>query len=599
MIPNTIARMFVDTCDRYAGRTDKAVYARKVAGSWQTLTHDELRERVEAFALGLLACGIVPGERLGIVSENRVEWAVADFAAACSGIIDVPVFPTLTAAQMAEVFGDCEAAAIVVSNKLQLSKILSVREALPALRLVFVMNDDVELAQGCLRFADVEERGRASADAHTRAVQLRAMAERIAPDELLTLIYTSGTTGTPKGVMLTHGNVTSNIAGALDAIPMSDSDVLLSYLPLCHSYERMAGYYLAFGVGASTWFAESIETVADNLAEVRPTVMTSVPRLFERIRNRVLGAAAKAPAPRRAIFDWAMRIGQKHHVNPTPLTRAQVKIADVLVYSKIRQRTGGRLRFFVSGGAALSVDVGSFFFMVGLPILEGYGLTETSPVLAVNRVGDETLGTVGPPLPNVELRIANDGEILARGPNVMKGYWKRPQDTADMIGPDGWLHTGDIGRFDGHGRLIITDRKKHLLVSSTGKNIAPQPIEQLLTQSSLIEQAMLVGNNREYCTALVVLDAEAVKGALNADGVAVGDVVGGDAVHKRVWADIVRLQKDLSKYERVRRFTILGEPFTVENGLMTPTLKVRRKAVETRYAAEIEAMYSGPDTDTA
>jgi long-chain acyl-CoA synthetase len=523
MIPNTIARMFVETCDRYAGRTDKAVYARKVAGTWQTLTHDALLERVEAFALGLLACGVVPGERLGIVSENRIEWAVADFAAACSGIVDVPVFPT----------------------------------------------------------------------------QLRAMADRIAPDELLTLIYTSGTTGTPKGVMLSHGNVTSNIAGALDAIPMSDTDVLLSYLPLCHSSERMAGYYLAFGVGASTWFAESIETVADNLAEVCPTVMTSVPRLFERIRNRVLSAAAKTPPARRAIFSWAMRVGQQHMVKPTPLTNIQVRVADALVYSKIRQRTGGRLRFFVSGGAALSVDVGSFFFMVGLPILEGYGLTETSPVLAVNRVGDETLGTVGPPLPNVELRIAEDGEILARGPNVMRGYWKQPEATSEMIGPDGWLHTGDIGRFDDHGRLIITDRKKHLLVSSTGKNIAPQPIEQLLTQSLLIEQAMLVGNNREYCTALIVLDVEALKGALDNEGMAVGDLHSSDAVRKRLWADISRLQRDLSKYERVRRFSILREPFTVENGLMTPTLKVRRKAVESRYAAEIEAMYSEPDNDTA
>jgi long-chain acyl-CoA synthetase len=597
MIPNTIARMFVETCDRYAGRTDKAVYARKVDGVWQTLTHDQLRTRVEALALGLLAYGIVPGERMGIVSENRIEWAVADFASACTGIIDVPVFPTLTAAQMAEVFSDCEASAIIVSNRLQLSKILSIRDAVPTLRLIIVMNDDVELAHGCVRFADVEQRGQSSVDAQTRAMQLRAMAERIAPDELLTLIYTSGTTGTPKGVMLTHGNITSNIAGALDAIPMSDSDVLLSYLPLCHSYERMAGYYLAFGVGASTWFAESIETVADNLAEVRPTVMTSVPRLFERIRNRVLSAAAKSPAPRRAIFQWAMRVGQQHRVKPTPLSRAQVRVADTLVYSKIRQRTGGRLRFFVSGGAALSVDVGSFFFMVGLPILEGYGLTETAPVLAVNRVGDETLGTVGPPLPNVELRIADDGEILARGPNVMKGYWKRPHETAEVIDPDGWFHTGDIGRFDDHGRLIITDRKKHLLVSSTGKNIAPQPIEQLLTQSPLIDQAMLIGNNREYCTALIVLDVEGVQGALRDQGVTVGDVYTSEVVHRLVWNDIARLQKDLSKYERVRRFTMIREPFTVENGLMTPTLKVRRKAVETRYSAEIEAMYSGPDSD--
>lgn len=600
MIPNTIARMFVDTCDRFAGRTDKALYARKTEGVWQSITHDEFRERVECFALGLLALGLVPGERIGIISENRIEWAISDFATTCIGIVNVPVFPTLTSEQTAEIFADCSVAAVIVSNQLQLSKVVRMAVALPSMRHVIVMNHDVDCsgAPNCVQFTTVEETGRRHNPPPVRMEKVRTMAERISPDDLLTLIYTSGTTGTPKGVMLTHGNLTANIAGALEAIPMNDRDVLLSYLPLCHAYERMAGFYLAFGVGASTWFAESIETVAANMAEVRPTVMTSVPRLFERIRNRVVQAAESSSPLRRALFRWALSVGRNHYVSPTSSNRLQNALADRLVFAKIRQRTGGRLRFFVSGGAALSVDVGQFFFAVGLPILEGYGLTETSPVLAVNRLGNEALGTVGQPLPNVELRIAPDGEIEARGPNVMKGYWKRPEETAEMISSDGWLRTGDIGTFDAQGRLMITDRKKHLLVSSTGKNIAPQPIEQVVHQSAYIDQAMLIADGREYCTALVVIDPDTVRKELARRGFAVASLNEPNVephVFDLVWEDINRLQQGLSKFERVRRIAILHEPFSVENGLLTPTLKVKRKAAEAAYHREITAMYARQD----
>lgn len=593
--PNTIAGMFEKVCDRYAGRMDKIVYARKRDGEWKGVTHDELRHQVEAFALGLLDAGLVPGERVGIVSENRMEWVVADFAMACIGIVDVPVFPTLSATQLAEIFQDCSASAIIVSTRLQAQKLVSVLDRLPSVRRIVVLNDDAAIHPSFLTFASVLEKGRRSDDAATRRSKLSAMIQRVHSDDLLTLIYTSGTTGQPKGVMLTHGNITANIAGGLAAIPMSESDVLLSYLPLCHSYERMAGYYLAFCVGATTYFAESIETVAENLQEVRPTVATSVPRLFERIKMRVEHTASRKAGLANALFLWACEQGRAWDLGDRSFLRqARRALADKLVFARIRKRTGGRLRFFVSGGAALNVDVGGFFRMVGIPILEGYGLTETSPVLAVNRVGDQTLGTVGPPLPNVEIRIASDGEICARGPNVMKGYWNNPQATSEIIDPDGWLHTGDIGEFDDAGRLRITDRKKHLLVTSGGKNVAPGPIEQEVLTSPLIDQIMLVGDGRDFCAALLVLDDESLKERYRSLGLVLGDTIAArhsEDTRRLVANELATIQKHRSKFEKIRRFAILDEPFTVDNGLLTPTLKVRRRAVEARWRDVIESMY--------
>lgn len=572
-IPATIPAMFLDVCRRYEGNAHKGAYAMKVDGQWKLTTHDELRDLVECFALGLLHHGIVPGERVGIVSENRIEWAIADFALAGIGAVDVPVFPTLTAKQIQYIYANCEASCVIVSNAFQAKKLLSVCDELPLLRTVIIMQP-AEGVQGAVTFDEVIAAGAASATPAERRLKYETMSERIKPDDLLTLIYTSGTTGNPKGVMLSHNNMTSNIRGALEVIPMNDSDSLLSYLPMCHAYERMSGYYLAFHVGATSYMAESMELVAENLTQVRPTFMTSVPRLFERIRTRVLAAVEKESPVKQKLFHWALRIGRRWADGERGLVlKAQHALADKLVLRKIRARTGGRLRFFVSGGAALSFELGKFFQSIGVRILEGYGLTETSPVIAVNRVDEEELGTVGPPLPNVEVRIAPDGEILARGPSVMVGYWRDDEATRATIDADGWLHTGDIGNINERGRLVITDRKKHLFISSGGKNIAPNPIEARILESRLIDQLMLIGDAREYCTALIVPDADAA------------------ATRQEIQIDIDRLQRDFAKHERIRKFTILSEPFTVENGMMTPTLKVKRKVVEERYKDVIDLMY--------
>lgn len=597
----TIPAMFLETCERFAGNTEKVAYGRKIGGQWVTVTHDQLRHDVECFALGLLQIGIVPGERIGIVSENRIEWAIADFAIASMGAVDVPIFPTLTPQQEAYIFQNCDASCIIVSNQMQLNKILKVWDELPSVREVIMMNDETIDHPRVRSFKDVITIGEASATADVRRQKFETMAHRVQDHDLLTLIYTSGTTGHPKGVMLSHKNLMSNIAGALSVFDLNERDVLLSYLPMCHSYERMSGYYLAFYAGASTFIAESIETVAENMREVRPTVMTSVPRLFERIKLRVVRNVEKDSPIKQKIFWWAVGVGE-HWIdgNRDIFTKIQHALADKLVFSKIRERTGGRLRFFISGGAALNVEVGRFFKVVGLKILEGYGLTETSPVLAVNRDGHEELGTVGDPLPNVEIRIAEDGEILARGPNIMMGYWNDEQSTRESIEPDGWFHTGDIGEFNALGHLRITDRKKHILVSSGGKNIAPQPIEALLTQSPLIDQAILIGDRREFCTALLVPEKENVQAWADKNGLVFGsweELVNSAELLQAIQRDLNQAQRELAKYERVRRFKLLPQPFTVDNGMMTPTLKVKRKVVEATYAEMIDEMYAEPHSE--
>lgn len=593
----TIPQMFLQSGATFFA-DGHPVYMSKRNGTYEGINYADFRDSVECLAAGLIKLGLEPGDRVGIVSENRLEWVMADFAITGCGAVDVPVFPTLTARQLEYTYNNCSASIIIVSNSFQLNKIVSMRSEIPSLEHIIVMNNEgVNTAENIHGFSDVVELGKKSMPQEERAAQFVQKAQAVAPDDLCTIIYTSGTTGNPKGVMLTHRNLCSNINAVNDVVHVGTNDIFLSYLPMCHSYERIGGFYIAFGHGATTAFAESLESVRTNLQEVQPTIMTSVPRLFERIRNGVYANMEKQSPAKQKIFAFALRAGkrmvQEQQKGSVSLaTKLMYNVADTLVFSKVRALTGGRLRFFVSGGGALAYDVKEFFTMLGMVILEGYGLTESSPVLTVTRPHDNEIGTVGKPIIGVEIKLADDGEILARGPNIMRGYWKNEEATKQTIDSEGWLHTGDIGTYTSRGNLKITDRKKNLFVSSGGKNIAPQVVENVLLQSKYVDQVLLLGDNKEYCTALVVPDYDLIKPLIgDSSATSSADRVNASAVTSAIMSDINRVQRDLAKYERVRRIHVLPEPFTVENGMMTPTLKIKRTVVEQKYAQEIAAMY--------
>lgn len=594
---STITEMFDQVTTSFA--TEKRpLLMHKVNGAYVGISFAEYRHMVERFAGGLASLGVSPGDRVAIVAENRPEWVVADMAIVALGAVNVPVYPTLTAKQLEFIFNDAGVTVVIVSNQFQLGKVKKIQSEVRSLQHVIIMTDKGHDDHQVLTYSSVYARG----DDHTRSNPgfFKKSSDKVRPEDLLTIIYTSGTTGNPKGVMLTHRNIVSNMLAAAEVLPFDSSDTVLSFLPLCHSFERMAGYYTLMSVGATIAYAESIETVRDNLLEIHPTIVTTVPRLFERIHSRILKQVDAEPPVRQKIFFWALQIGRdyaraRRRGSIPAALRVQHFLASKLVFAKLQHRTGGRIRFFVSGGAALPRELGEFFEAVGITIIEGYGLTETSPVLTVNRLDDHRFGTVGKAVPGVEIKIAEDGEILAKGPNIMKGYYNNPKATAEVIDKDGWFHTGDIGMFDSEGHLMITDRKKHLFVSSGGKNIAPQPIENLFLQSKYIDQFILVGDGRMFCTALIVPEFDHLKDFAKTAGIT--HATNTDLIHeidvRRMFHDeIEKLQRDLPHYERVRRFELLPEPLTVESGEITPTQKVKRKVVEQKYSGLIEKMYA-------
>ncbi len=593
----TLTQMFDRLCKKYAG-SGRYVYKYKVDGKYAGISYDELYRKVELLSHGLHAIGLKQGERVAILSENRPEWPIADLACLALGLIDVPIFPTLTAKQVEYILSHSGASTVFVSNMYQLNKILRIRDNVPSLRRAVIMNSkEGTRDKFVVELSEVYDSGMKPRDKNPR--MFSEWLARAKPSDTATIIYTSGTTGEPKGVILTHGNFVANIKGALDHITISDEDTLLSFLPISHSFERMAGYYTALCRGASVCLAVSIEWVGQNLLEVKATIVTTVPRLFERIHTLILKNVESGSASKKRIFYWALSVGRKYvgarkRGTVSPWLRSQYALADQLVLSKLKERTGGRIKFFVSGGAALSRELGEFFESVGILIIEGYGMTEASPVISANRMDDYKFGSVGKPLKNVQVKIAEDGEILTRGPHVMKGYYNDKAATEEAVDRDGWLHTGDIGHFDTDGFIVITDRKKHLFVNSGGKNIAPQPIENLLQQSRFVDQVLLVGDKRRFNTALIVPDFENLEALARERHInfkSREDLVADEKVNDAVRKDINELQKDLAKYEQVRRFRMLAAPFTIESGDLTPTLKIKRKIVEQKYAELIELMY--------
>jgi long-chain acyl-CoA synthetase len=479
---------------------------------------------------------------------------------------------------------------------------MKVRDKCKSLKFIILLNEkDIDDGKKDIyAFSKVQELGKSFKKEHPNL--LKDNLSLIKPNDICTIIYTSGTTGEPKGVVLTHHNILSNVQAALDCFPIGSTDVFLSFLPLCHIFERMAGYYTAFAAKCTVCYAESIETVAQNLVDIKPTIMTSVPRLFERIHSKIIKNVDSQPLRNQKIFYWAMDVGvrfneAKKSGNISVALSLKHKLADKLVYGKLREKTGGNLRFFISGGAALPLYLGKFFEAIGIIIVEGYGLTESSPVICANRVDDYKFGSVGKPFPGVEIKIASDGEILAKGPNIMQGYYKNKKET-DVTIKDGWLYTGDIGVFDADGFLLITDRKKHLFKTSAGKYIAPNPIESMFLASKYIDQFVLIGDRRMFLTALIVPDFEAVKEYADAHKIPydkVEDLIRDEQIYKMLDKEMDQFQKKLANYERVRKYVLLDRPFTIESGEITPSLKIKRKYVEERYQDLIEQMYQSLD----
>ncbi|MDB4951758.1 MAG: Long-chain-fatty-acid--CoA ligase FadD15 [Gemmatimonadetes bacterium] len=591
---DTVPRIFLAAVDRY-GRADALMH--KEGGAWRTVSHGDVEERAAALAAALDGWGILPGDRVALLSENRPEWQIVDFAVTAMGAADVPLYPTLPANQIAYILNDSGAKALFVSTPEQAAKAAEVRDGLPELARV-VAFDDPGGVPGVLRLADVLEEGRRRIASGT-AASFRARAAEVQRDDLATLIYTSGTTGNPKGVMLTHWNLASNVAACRqqNALTVRDDDRALSFLPLCHIFERMVDYWY-WDAGVCIAYAESMDKVVDNFGEVSPTIAVSVPRLFDKVYAKLTGA----PGMKGKIARWAVGVGNQvvdgraAGREPGGMLAVKNRVADKLVFSKLRARLGGRMRLFRSGGAPLSADIARLFFAAGVPVYEGYGLTETSPVLTVNLPDAYRLGSVGGAIPGVEIRIGEGGEVLARGPNIMRGYWNAPEATADVIDADGWFHTGDVGEIGPDGFLSITDRIKNLLVTAGGKNVAPQPIENVAAMSPFVLQVVMIGDRRAYPAMLVVPDFENLLPWAAAQGIPTADraaLARDPRVRALLERETVGRLTGFARYELPKKITIIAEEFTIDAGLLTPTMKVKRRAVEEKYRDAIEEMYAG------
>ena len=583
-----------------AGYEKEACLMHKVGGSYVAVSTAELTRQVRQIARALVECGVRPGDRVALMAENGPHWPAVDFATLCIGAALVPIYPTLLPEGAAYVARDSGSRILFVQGQERLEGLLAVRGEMPTVERIVAIgasgaSGDAAAgdAGGVESLEEFMARG-AGAD----MAWLQEMAAHAKPEDLATLIYTSGTTGDPKGVMLTHDNLVSNALTGCEVLGLEGSFTALSFLPLSHSFERLVDYCY-FLKGITIAYAESVQTVAANLVEVRPHVFVAVPRVYEKVMARVLENATAAGGLKAKIFRWAIGVGREAlpkrlAFEPVGL---KVRIADKLVFSKIRERLGGRFAFAMSGGAPLGRDVAEFFWGAGIPIYEGYGLTETSPVISVNTRRATRLGTVGRPMPRIEVKIAEDGEILSRGPNTMRGYYGKPQATAEVIDDDGWFHTGDIGHVDDGGFLVITDRKKELIVNAYGKNIAPAPIENALKASRWISQAVVIGDRRQYLAALVVPDFDVLKAWSASEKV--GGTVEKQLQDARLRAlfqrEVDAVNEHLARYEQIRVWELVPAEFTLEGGELTPTLKVKRRVINIKYKAILDRLYAAGD----
>jgi len=594
-VPGTLIGIFLETVARHRNASQ---FLRRRGERWESISGAAALDEVECLALGLRALGVRPGDKVALLSETRYEWAIADLAILANGAVTVPLYASLTAEECRYIIEDSEAVVAIASTPDQLVKLHHVAGRVPRLRHCAHFDPAPAAAARDLSWEQLRQRGAAARAAAPEA--FRTLVAAVRPDSLATIIYTSGTTGTPKGAMLSHHNIASNVAACLEVIAIGPADTALSFLPLSHIFERMAGLYAMLAAGATIAYATSMDQVGANAVEVRPTVITGVPRFYEKIYARVMEAGLKESGVRRRLFVWALG-----HAEARARARfegrrlswsaaALAAIADRLVGVKVRARVGGRLRFCVSGGAPLAPGIMEFFFAVGIPVIEGYGLTETSPVICLNRPGRERPGSVGPPIPGVEVRIGAEGEILTRGPHVMLGYYHNDEATRDAL-RDGWFHTGDVGRLEADGSLTITDRLKDLLVTSGGKKVAPQPLEARLKASKWVSEAILVGDRQPFVACLLVPNFANLEAEAKARGWSYGspdELVERPEVRALYQAEIDAVNAGLASFESIKKFSLLDRELTQEAGELTPSLKVKRRVIAERFADVIGRLYS-------
>ena len=595
-VVSTIPEMFQSTVDKYS---DKTALATRKSGQWVSMTYREVADKSALFSKGLYSLGIRFGDRVAIMLGNSPEWVISDIGILSLGAADVPLYGTLADDQAKHILKDSGVKAVVVGGEDQLSKLRNIIGDLPDLQTVITIQDGVG-SVGSKRILSLAGAmkigGELSEDDENK---MREAREKLGKSDLASIIYTSGTTGLPKGVMLTHGNFTSNVFAILDAIDINSADVHLSFLPLSHVFER-TGHYTLIGAGAAIYYAESIEKIGDNIREVKPTVVISVPRLFEKMIGKIKDKVANAPQIRQKLFHWAMDVGARAN-DPDNADRhslglaIQFAIANKLVFGKLKQAFGGRIRFFISGGAALSIEVALFFRAIGIKVVEGYGLTETTPVITLNPLNAIRAGSVGKVLKNLEVRFLEDGELLVKGPSVAKGYYNNYEATREAFDSDGWFHTGDIAELDSDGYLKITDRKKDLIVMSSGKNVAPLTIESKLVGDEFIAQTMVIGNDRNFISALIIPDFDRLHRYAADHGISttnVDELVKNQAVQTLYRQRLDDLMKDFARYEQIKQFVLLPAEFTEATGELTPTLKVKRKVVGKKFEKEIEQLYT-------
>ncbi|ORJ60672.1 AMP-dependent synthetase [Geothermobacter hydrogeniphilus] len=592
----SVPAMLRDCGERFC---DRDALSYKKDGQWKSLSYGQFYQRVLMAARGLGKLGVEPGEKVAILSENRAGWVIADLGILCARAVTVPIYATNTAAQVSYVLQHSGARIVFVSNRLQYEKLLAVRDQLPELETVIAFERFIgDKSLPVFHLYQLSEISHPISAAEQQQIETQ-MAE-IGPDDLLTLIYTSGTTGVPKGVMLTHANFLIDARIGLDRLGGRNSrETFLSFLPLSHVLERTAGYYAALMSGSRIAFAESVDKVVENIVEVQPTAMVSVPRLFEKIYSRIYENVHLMSPPKRKLFHRAVEVGRQYvyrryiEGKPTGLLGAKYRFYDRLIFAKIRQKFGGRLKFFISGGAPLDKTINEFLWIIGIPAFEGYGLTETSPAITLSSREQNRFGSVGRPLEHTEVKLAEDGELLVRGPQVMRGYYRNEKATSEAM-ENGWFKTGDIARIDEDGYVYIVDRKKEIIVTAGGKNIAPQPLENELKLDKYISQAYVYGDRKPYLVALITPNLERLielGHEKNLDYFDIEELVANEKVRAVFAERIEQLNEKLPSYETIKKFVLLPRDFSVEGGELTPTLKLKRKVIYEKYRERIESLY--------